>query len=33
MNWMVIQRLQRQIDQEAKSENIIYDLKEHWDAD
>jgi hypothetical protein len=33
MNWMVIQSLQKQMDQEARWVNIIFDFKKHWDAD
>jgi len=32
MNRMVTQNLQRQMDQKAKQENIIYDLEKHFDA-
>jgi hypothetical protein len=33
MNWMVTQSLQRQMDQEAKQKNIIFDLEEHQNVD
>jgi hypothetical protein len=33
MNQMVTQSLQRQMDQETKQENIIFDLEEHQNVD
>lgn len=33
MNQMVTQSLQRQMDQEAKQDNIVFDFEEHWNVD